>query len=84
MAVTSRVWGVRERQRYDLAGGLCVGHPEPDIWFDPDRELEARRICRRCPVRAICTLAAWEFEERYGVWGGTDAYERGTPPLFSG
>lgn len=74
--MTSRVWGIRIRSRYDLKGGLCVGHEEPEIWFDPDREMEARRICRECPVRATCTLAAFEFGEEWGVWGGTAPYER--------
>ena len=78
--MTSRVWGVRLRPRYDLKDGLCVGHREPDIWFDPNREMEARRICWDCPVRLVCTLAATEFGEAWGVWGGTAPYERGAVP----
>lgn len=78
----SRVWGKRQRKRYDMSGGLCVGHEEPDIWFDPDREVEARRICRDCPVRAVCHLAAVEFHEEHGVWGNTNPVERGTQPAF--
>lgn len=81
--MTSRVWGVRTRPKYDLAKGRCVGHREPEIWFDPAREWEARRICHECPVRALCMLAALEFGEEWGVWGGTAPYERGTSPALS-
>lgn len=82
--MASRVWGVRQRKRYDLADGSCVDHAEPDIWFDPERTAEARRICGACPVRILCAVAAIEFREQFGVWGGTDAHERGTPPSFRG
>lgn len=78
--MTSRVWGVRQRRRYDLADGLCVGHKEPDIWFDPSRAAEARDVCCSCPVKILCSVAALEFHEQFGVWGGTDADERGMAP----
>lgn len=43
----------------------------PDLWFAPKRNRDARetakRICGRCPVRALC-LADGKGEE--GIWGG--------------
>jgi len=75
------VWGKRLLER-DLTAGLCVGHEDPDIWFDPARVEQAREICVKCPVQSGCHLSAVEGRERHGVWGGADAYERGTPPAF--
>ena len=31
---------------------------------------EAKRICRRCPVRTECGRAAIAHGEQHGVWGG--------------
>lgn len=37
---------------------------------------EAKAICAGCPVIEQCLEWALETNERYGVWGGTTAYER--------
>ena len=61
------------------ADALCNGM-SPDIWFPsasttatrPDATLEARRICRQCPVRRQCADDAKANGETWGVWGGLD------------
>lgn len=37
---------------------------------------QAKRVCRRCPVRAECLAYAIANDERYGVWGGKTEVER--------
>ena len=37
---------------------------------------EAKRVCRRCPVRADCLRWAVDSGQDAGVWGGTTAEER--------
>lgn len=37
---------------------------------------DAKRICRRCPVRAECLEYALDMAERFGVWGCRSERER--------
>ncbi|WP_303396062.1 MULTISPECIES: WhiB family transcriptional regulator [unclassified Rhodococcus (in: high G+C Gram-positive bacteria)] len=39
-------------------------------------EIQAKRICSRCPVRRRCLDYAIASGEPYGVWGGLSASER--------
>lgn len=63
-----------------LDDAACRQH-DPELWFaggtdraSYERTVEAKRVCRRCPVAAEClTLAATLPHEVYGVWGGLDA-----------
>lgn len=41
------------------------------------REALAKQICAGCPVARECRLAAVEYPERYGIWGGRTEGERG-------
>jgi WhiB family redox-sensing transcriptional regulator len=36
----------------------------------------ARQLCHDCPHEQECLLWALATRQRYGVWGGTTAYER--------
>lgn len=56
---------------------------DPDLFFDPSREHEARIICVvRCPVRSQCLAHVKEAErgahhdDRYGVVAGLNGVER--------
>lgn len=50
---------------------------EPGIFFDHEREEEAKGVCGTCPVLKMCLRYAVEYNE-YGVWGGTNEKERRT------
>ena len=41
------------------------------------RELQAKQICRGCPVRTECLSWALANREPHGVWGGLSPEERG-------
>jgi WhiB family transcriptional regulator, redox-sensing transcriptional regulator len=40
------------------------------------REVAAKEVCMRCPVRAECAAHALSVREPYGVWGGLTEDER--------
>jgi WhiB family redox-sensing transcriptional regulator len=74
---SAEVW---DWQRY----GACRGHDSGEF-FHPDgergasrirREIAAKSICRRCPVRPECAAHALAAREPYGVWGGFTEAER--------
>jgi WhiB family redox-sensing transcriptional regulator len=59
-------------------------YSDKDLFFsenDPSRlkakmaELEAKQICRTCPVQVECLEAALAADE-FGIWGGTNRDER--------
>jgi hypothetical protein len=70
--------------------GLCVGHPDPELWsyhhnYHKDarelqilRLIEAIEICNDCPVRALCLKQGLENENMHTgtVWGGHIYSER--------
>ena len=41
----------------------------------------ALALCTRCPVRQACLDHAQRTPERFGVWGGTTARQRGWDPI---
>lgn len=43
---------------------------------DGERELLAKGVCRRCPVRQECLDYAVPRPQEEGIWGGTTARER--------
>lgn len=40
------------------------------------REVRAKAICARCPVRGECLEFALRVREAHGVWGGLNEQER--------
>ncbi|HEX6969006.1 MAG TPA: WhiB family transcriptional regulator [Micromonosporaceae bacterium] len=64
--------------------GACRGrdsaqffHPEGERGFSRlHREVRAKSVCVRCPVRAECAAHALSVREPYGVWGGFSESER--------
>lgn len=67
---------------YLLDDGVCVTHPNPDLWFTDGRaaEAEAKRLCGSCPVVSECHLSIpndqYQHPYAHGVWAGTTAKER--------
>src|SRR5262245_9339578 len=65
-----------------MARGLCVTHPDPDLWHRPPWDHAGRAkaisVCQRCPALADC--AEWSLylpsSERYAIYGGMTALER--------
>lgn len=61
----------------------CKGAPD-DIFFPVEHRrspVEAKRICRACPVRAACLNEAMSVENdsmrgRFGIYGGLTPTER--------
>jgi len=56
-----------------LSSGSCVGHPHADWWTssEPADRAAALRVCRACPVQAICAI--WSLALPVSdttVWGG--------------
>lgn len=55
----------------------CVG-TDFEIFF-PDKggsTRDAKIVCGRCDVREACLQAAFDRDERFGVWGGYSERER--------
>ena len=59
------------------AQGLCVGHPDPEVFFRETAEdqAKAKALCAQCPALAACHTYSMR-NEAYGVWGNTTADER--------
>ena len=63
----------------------CRG-PQSAVFFPPgtferkedklNRELQAKEICRTCPVKRPCLDYAIEIREPHGIWGGLSENER--------
>jgi WhiB family redox-sensing transcriptional regulator len=56
---------------------LCA-ETDPEVFF-PDKggsTRDAKKICGVCSVQAECLAYAIEYDERFGVWGGTSERER--------
>jgi WhiB family redox-sensing transcriptional regulator len=70
--------------------GRCSGRDDIDWFPDMDaaltdaaaRELvePAKALCRICVVAEKCLKWALDTNQEFGVWGGTDEYDRGRKP----
>jgi hypothetical protein len=62
--------------------GLCVGHPDPDLWQsgrgDPVRRKAAIAICHQCPAEDYCREWALQLpvKEWSSIYGGLSANQR--------
>jgi len=63
---------VRERRTWQRFAD-CAKHPTY-LWFIPESEKEAKKICENCGVREKCLLENLHVE--FGVFGGLNASER--------
>ena len=63
----------------------CRG-PDASYFFPPshferkeekeEREMQAKAICRTCPVKRQCLDYALRIREPHGIWGGLNEVER--------
>lgn len=63
--------------------GRCRSYPSHFFFPDDERgkrlrerEDQAKRVCRACPVVAACRDHALQVPEKFGVWGAMTARER--------
>lgn len=56
---------------------------DPELFFPPseigpgaDQIVEAKAVCRRCPVVAECLSQAMGEGQNHGVWGAMSSHER--------
>lgn len=65
-----------------MAEGLCVGHPDPDLWQSgkgqPARRAQAIAICKACPALEDCR--EWSLQlpvrEQTAIYGALSAHQR--------
>lgn len=60
----------------DETNELFFGPEKESAAARRERERDAARVCRQCPVLEQCRLHAFSLPEIYGVWGGTTEEER--------
>lgn len=58
-------------------GDAVCAQTDPELFFPElgGSTREAKSICAKCPVTALCLAFAVENQER-GVWGGTSDQQR--------
>lgn len=54
---------------------------DPELFFDPDREQQAKQCCRGCSVKEQCLS---EEQGKWGVFGGFNGHERNRIHAFLG
>lgn len=71
--------------------GLCVTHPNADLWFPSAVGIKGRqqveaaaRVCAACPVAAQCREHKKHTGAAGGVWGGRGAPPKETSPSAGG
>lgn len=65
-----------------LFGALCATpryqNSSEHNWFpeldEVEKELNARDVCRRCPVKFNCAQAGLTGAESWGIWGGMEEF----------
>ena len=65
-----------------LLEALCVAADIDPDWFHPGKRtrprdvLAALALCEHCPVRGACLQYALEYDDLWGIWGGTSPEQR--------
>ena len=67
-----------DREALEWQDAALCAQVDGDEWFPEKGEsvLQAKRICRDCPVRVECLRYALDHDELYGVWGGLSPEDR--------
>lgn len=64
--------------RQDWLERAVCSQTDPEQFF-PEKGVSAavaKKVCNTCPVQVECLTWALRNEEFYGIWGGTEHYER--------
>jgi WhiB family redox-sensing transcriptional regulator len=69
-------WNARAACRGESAGLFTPTLALEQAHIRQQREMQAKRVCARCPVRGECLAYALRVHEEIGIWGGLDAAER--------
>lgn len=71
--------------------GLCVTHPNPDLWFPSAVGIKGRqqveaasRVCAACPVATQCRAHKERTGAAGGVWGGRTGRPKATSASYGG
>jgi WhiB family redox-sensing transcriptional regulator len=63
----------------DLPDALCRS-VDPELFFPEVGVMwmaaDAKKVCRRCEVQAVCLQWALDHDEEFGVWGGMTRNQR--------
>lgn len=71
------------REIHNVGGVECEKYP--DLFFPEDLENPERRaasiraaiaLCNVCPIKTECFTYAIETGQKWGIWGGTQGFER--------
>lgn len=67
-----------EPQPAQLATQAACRDTDPEAFFPLGSSggKTAKRVCRRCPVRALCLTWAMDAGMDHGIWGGLNEDER--------
>jgi WhiB family redox-sensing transcriptional regulator len=67
----------------EWTGEAACAHDDPELFFPEGtagpalyQAVQARQVCRSCPVRTPCLRFALEHSLGFGIWGGTTPEER--------
>lgn len=78
--VHSPAWSGRPTEDLTWQEQSRCASTDPDLFHPEQTEghgqsamaaiIDAKKVCRPCPVRAACLVYALTTKQRYGVWGG--------------
>lgn len=63
------------RDEWPIMAACRKGDPDA-LFVSGKRQNDAKRVCRRCPVRYECLAYALDRRVEHGVWGGMTERER--------
>lgn len=65
-------WSLARCKKFDPELFFPIGTSAPAL----AQTVQAKAVCRRCPIRKVCKEWATATRMPYGVWGGESEHER--------